>query len=117
METPVSPSTITIDDFAKLEIRVGLVTGATAVPDSKKLIQLTVDFGTEIGVRTILTGMLVFFPDPSVIAGKKYLFLTNLAPRVMAGIESQGMFMAADGSDGPILIPAPDALPLGARLH
>ncbi len=108
---------ITIDDFIKIDVRVGLVTEAVPVPDSKKLIRLTVDLGQDYGVVTILTGMLAFFPDPSVLAGKKYLFLANLAPRKMAGIESQGMFLAADGTPTPHLIHMPDDTPLGAYVH
>ncbi len=108
---------ITIDDFVKIDIRVGLVKEAAAVPDSKKLIKLLVDLGTDYGEVTILTGMLPYFPDPSVLAGKKYLFLANLAPRKMAGIESQGMFLAADGTDKPAVIQMSDDTPLGAFVH
>lgn len=107
---------ITIDDFAKLDIRVGLVVEAVAVPDSKKLIKLSADLGPDYGVVTILTGMLPYFPDPSVIAGKKYLFLSNLAPRKMASIESQGMFLAAEATP-PFPIQMPDDTPLGAFVH
>lgn len=111
-------TTITIDDFAKCEIRVGLITAAVAVPNSKKLIQLSVDLGSALGTRTILTGLLGYFPDPTVFTGKKYLFLVNLAPRAMAGIESQGMFLAVDdGVVKPILTQMPDDTPLGARMH
>ncbi len=118
METSSLPQTITIDDFAKCEIRVGLVTAAVAVPNSKKLIQLSVDLGSALGTRTILTGLLGYFPDPTVLAGKKYLFLVNLAPRAMAGIESQGMFLAVDdGTVKPIPTQMPDDTPLGARMH
>ncbi|MEI6326602.1 MAG: methionine--tRNA ligase subunit beta [Candidatus Roizmanbacteria bacterium] len=118
MEIIQTSQTITIDDFAKCDVRVGLITAAIPVPNSKKLIQLTVDLGTDIGVRTILTGLLTFFPDPSVLAGKKYLFLVNLAPRMMAGIESQGMFLAVDcNGSSPITTQLPDDTPLGARMR
>ena len=60
-------SNITIDDFVKLDIRVGLVVEAKPVPNSKKLIQLSVDLGADYGVVSILTGMLMYFPDPSVL--------------------------------------------------
>ena len=98
-------------------MRVGLVTEAKAVPNSKKLIQLTVDLGSEIGTRTILTGLLGYFPDPMVFVNKKYLFLVNLAPRAMAGIESQGMFLAVDDPIRPIPTQMPDDTPVGARLR
>jgi methionyl-tRNA synthetase len=113
----VLPSTIVIDDFAKCDIRIGLITEAKPVPDSKKLIQLTVDFGTEIGMRTILTGLLAYYPDTNIFQGKKFLFLVNLAPRKMAGIESQGMFLAPDGAERPTLIEVPSDAIIGARLH
>ncbi len=110
-------SVIVIDDFAKCDMRIGLVTEAKPVPESKKLIQLSVDFGTEIGTRTILTGLLGYYPDTTVFNGKKFLFLVNLAPRKMAGIESQGMFLAPDGAEKPTLIELPVDAVVGARLH
>lgn len=108
---------ITIDDFIKVDIRVGLVVEATPVPDSKKLIKLIVNLGEDYGMVTILTGLLSYFPDLTVFAGKKYLFLANLAPRKMAGIDSQGMFLAADGANKPTVIQMPDDTPLGAFVH
>ena len=110
-------SNITIDDFVKLDIRVGLVVEAKPVPNSKKLIQLSVDLGADYGVVSILTGMLTYFPDPSVLANKKYLFLTNLESRMMAGLPSQGMFLAVDGADKPIPLPVPDETPIGAYVR
>lgn len=112
----LTPS-INIDDFAKCDIRVGLVTQAKPVPDSKKLIQLSVDFGTEIGPRTILTGLLGYYPDTSIFQGKKFFFLVNLAPRKMAGIESQGMFLAPEGAEKPTLASLPDDAVVGSRLR
>jgi len=108
---------ITIDEFVKVDIRVGLVTKAQAVPDSKKLIQLTVDMGEDYGIVTILTGLLQYYPDPTVLTGKKYLILANLAPRTMANIPSQGMFMAIDSADKPMPVVVPDDTPLGTLLH
>lgn len=110
-------SMILIDDFAKCDIRVGLVTDAKPVPESKKLIQLSVDFGTEIGLRTILTGLLTYYPDTSTFQGKKFYFLVNLAPRKMAGIESQGMFLAPEGAEKPVLVPLPDDAVVGSRVR
>ena len=85
--------------------------------NQKKLIQLSVDFGAEIGTRTILTGLLSYYPNTSIFQGKKFLFLVNLAPRKMAGIESQGMFLAPDGAEKPALIELPADAVVGARLH
>jgi len=108
---------IVIDDFMKIDIRVGLVVEATPVPDSKKLIKLVVNLGEDYGIVTILTGLLAHFPEPTVFSGKKYLFLANLASRKMAGIDSQGMFLAADGADKPNVIEMPEDTPIGAFVH
>ena len=91
--------TITFDDFLKLDIRVGQIVSAEPVPKSKKLLKLQVDFGTEIGTRTILAG--IAGPDPlgrsdSLNLEKpKVLAVVNLAPRMMMGIESHGMLLAS----------------------
>lgn len=109
--------TISIDDFAKVDIRVGLVTEAVPAPNSKKLIHLTVDMGADYGVVTILTGLLPHFSDPSVFVGNKYLFLANLAPRPMAGIESNGMFLVMGGTEIPRPSVVLDDTPLGLFIH
>jgi methionine--tRNA ligase beta chain len=97
---------ITIDEFSKVEIRVGLVTGAINVEKSDKLIKLTVDFG-ELGMRTIFTGVRPFGYTPADIANKQFLFIFNLQPRRMMNEESQGMILAVDGPGGkPIFVTA-----------
>jgi methionine--tRNA ligase beta chain len=117
LKTILQKPNITIDDFAKLDIRVGLVVEAKPVPNSKKLIQLSVDLGADYGVVSILTGMLMYFPDPSVLQGKKYLILANMDPRPMAGLESRGMFLAVDDGTKPILLSVPDETPIGAHVR
>ena len=107
---------ITFDDFMKLDIRIGEVTSAQNVETSTKLIQLSVNFGEEIGTRTILAGMQKWY-TPEDFIHKKFLFLVNLAPRKMAGSESQGMLMAADNDDKPILIEAPNDIPNGSMIR
>ncbi len=98
--------TITFDEFLKLDIRVGQITHAEPVPKSKKLLKLQVDFGTEIGVRTILAGIAGPPLSPEGRADSlnlekpKILAVINLAPRMMMGIESHGMLLAShDDSD------------------
>lgn len=113
----MNKQTIAIDDFAKLDIRVGFIIEAKQVPNSRKLIQLSVDLGPDYGVVSILTGMLAYFPDPSVLANKKYLFLANLEPRMMAGLPSQGMFLAIDGTERPLPLPVHDEVPIGALVR
>ncbi|MCA9604549.1 MAG: methionine--tRNA ligase, partial [Myxococcales bacterium] len=90
--TPVR-ETITYDDFAKLDFRVGLVKSAERVKKSKKLIQCQVDLGFE--TRQILAGVAEHFA-PEDLVGKRVIVVTNLAPRKMVGLESQGMLLMAE---------------------
>lgn len=103
---------ISIDDFAKLELRVGLVKAAERKEGSDKLIRLTVDFGEE-GTRTIFTGLYPLF-EPEEFVHNKYIFVFNLQPRKMMGEESQGMILAAEGKENsrPVpLIPSSETEP------
>lgn len=93
----------TFPDFDKLDIRVGEVKGARQLSNSKKLLELSVDFGEEYGTVTILTGMALFY-SPTEYVGKKYLFIANLEPKPMAGSVSNGMIMSGDENSKPILI-------------
>ncbi len=86
--------TCSFEDFEKLDIRVGLIKDCQRVPKSKKLLQFTIDDGTGTD-RTILSGIAAFYEDPSVLVGKRILFVANFAPRKMMGIESQGMILSA----------------------
>ena len=86
--------TVSFDDFEKLGIRVGLIKNCQRVPKSKKLLQFTIDDGSGTD-RTILSGIAAFYEDPSVLVGKRILFVANFEPRKMMGIESQGMILSA----------------------
>jgi len=86
--------TCSFEDFEKLDIRVGLIKDCQRVPKSKKLLQFTIDDGSGTD-RTILSGIAAFYEDPSVLVGKRILFVANFAPRKMMGIESQGMILSA----------------------
>ena len=86
--------TCSFEDFEKLDIRVGLIKDSQRVPKSKKLLQFTIDDGSGTD-RTILSGIAAFYEDPSVLVGKRILFVANFAPRKMMGIESQGMILSA----------------------
>ncbi len=90
---------ISIDDFKKSEIRIGRITSAEKVADADKLLKLSVDFG-EDKERQIISGIALYFPDPSVLVGIKCPFVINLEPRVIRGLESQGMIMAATNDEG-----------------
>src|SRR6476659_4725418 len=89
---------ITIDDFAKLDLRVGEVVECVEKEGSDKLLRLTVDFGEE-GTRNILSGIKQWF-KPSDLKDKQFVFVFNLAPRRMMGEDSEGMILAADGKNG-----------------
>jgi tRNA-binding protein len=94
---------VTIDDLEKLDIRIGTIESVDEVPDSKKLMRLTVDFGDH--ERTILAGIKQEREDPREIRGLQALFVVNLAPRKMAGVVSQGMLFDVGYADGvtPVL--------------
>lgn len=105
---------ITIDEFAKVEIRVGKVVEAEDVAESNKLISLTVDVGEE-QPRTIFTGVRGFGYSAADFNGKQFLFVTNLEPKKIMEEESQGMILAV-GDDKPLFVSAED-LPLGAKVR
>lgn len=92
---------INIEDFLQVEIKVGTVLEAEEVEGSDKLIKQIVDFGDE--KRQILSGIKKWY-KPSQLIGKQFAYVTNLEPRMMMGLESQGMILAVDGKNGK---PAP----------
>ena len=100
--------TITYDDFAKLDLRVGTVTEAERVPKSKKLIRCQVDLGFE--TRQVLAGVAEQIA-PEALVGKRVLVVANLAPRKMVGLESQGMLLMAEDRDGKLHPATADAEP------
>ena len=89
---------ISIDDFKKVEIRVGEIVSAEKIEGSEKLLKLRVNFGSE--ERQVLSGIAAFYPDPNALVGKRAPFVTNLAPRMMMGLESQAMILATGGEEG-----------------
>lgn len=97
--------TIQFDDFVKMDMRVGEILTAEAVPKSNKLLKFTVDTG--IDTRTIVSGIAKFF-SPEEMIGKKVTVLVNLAPRKIMGIESQGMILFAENEDGTLKALNPD---------
>lgn len=105
---------ISLEDFAKVELKVGNVLDAAAVSGSEKLIQLTVDAG-EAAPRTILTGMKTWY-KPEFFKGKQVVFVANLEPRIMMGITSQGMIVAC-GDEYPILLKPSRKVPAGSKIR
>lgn len=88
--------TITYEDFSKLDLRVGQITKCEKKEDADKLLRLTVDFGEEIGTRTILSAIAPWY-TPEELQEKSFVFIVNLEPRSIRGEESQGMILAAEG--------------------
>ena len=96
---------ITFDDFMKVQLRVGEIIACEAVPKSSKLLKETVKFGNE--TRTIVSGIAKHY-SPEEMVGKKVVFVTNLAPRKICGIMSEGMIMAAEDEKGNFSLIAPE---------
>jgi methionyl-tRNA synthetase len=95
---------IVYEDFAKLDIRVGTIIAAEKVAKTKKLLKLTIDTG--IDKRTVVSGIAEYF-EPEKIIGQQVSILVNLAPKILKGIESQGMILMAENSDGALVFVAP----------
>lgn len=105
MEQLELPTEITFDDFTKLDIKVGTITSAEKVEKADKLLKLIVDIGTE--QRTVVSGIAQSYNADEVI-GQQVSLLTNLAPRKIRGILSQGMILMAENEDGKLAFIAPD---------
>ena len=113
---PAAAEKIGIEDFAKVEMRVGQIKTAERIVGADKLLKLTVDIGTEI--RQICAGIAQFY-EPEKLIGRKVAVVVNLAPRKLRGVESDGMIVAASvGPEGrPVLAGFPDEdVEIGARL-
>lgn len=110
-----TPAKIGIEDFAKVEMRVGLIKSAERVPKADKLLMLMVDIGDE--VRQIVAGLATVY-EPEKLVGRKVVVVVNLQPRKLRGVESNGMIVAASaGPDGaPVLAGFLEDVPVGARL-
>lgn len=114
---------ITYDDFKKVEVKAGKILSAEKIPDTDKLLKLSVDFGEmaetpdEMGnksvlkpaLRQIVSGIAAYFPDPAVLVGKTCMFVTNLEPRMIKGHQSNGMLFAVSDSKGNFSLLEPDA--------
>lgn len=133
---------ITYDDFAKVEVRAGKILSAEKVPETDKLLRLSVDFGFVAvpaapvvapavegapvvpapepvrDIRQIVSGIALYFPDPATLVGRKCMFVTNLEPRKIKGLESNGMLFAVSTPDGKFSLLEPNAeIPEGTRAY
>jgi methionyl-tRNA synthetase len=89
---------INYDDFKKVEIKIGQILAVEKIENSEKLLKLSVDFA-EGAPRQIVSGISKYFPDLSILVGKKCAFVTNLEPRSLMGLESNGMVLAVGGGE------------------
>ena len=105
-EIEFQKETVSFEDFSKLDLRVGTIIEAKKMPKAKKLLVLQVDTGVD--VRTIVSGVADSFTAEEVI-GKRVTVLINLAPRVLRGVESQGMILMTETADGRLVFVNPDA--------
>lgn len=106
---------ISYDDFKKVEIKVGKILSAEKIEKSEKLLKLSVDFA-EVSPRQIVSGIAKHFPDASALVGKKVAFVTNLEPKPLMGLESNGMILAVGGGDEPFaLFEVPAEISPGAK--
>lgn len=103
---------ISLEDFQKIEIKIGTIVEAKKVPETDKLVSLRVDVGNEL--RQVVAGIAQAYPDPEKLVGKQLPLLTNLEPRHLRGLDSQGMILAVS-FDGDVALLHPDKpVPPGA---
>jgi methionine--tRNA ligase beta chain len=102
-----------IDEFRKMDLRVGKVLSAERVEGSEKLLKLSVDVGEP---RQILSGIAKQYA-PEDLVGRSIVIIANLDPRTMMGMESQGMILAAQGENGePVVLTVGSEVPPGAKI-
>ncbi|OGG57921.1 hypothetical protein A2853_03260 [Candidatus Kaiserbacteria bacterium RIFCSPHIGHO2_01_FULL_55_17] len=107
---------VSYDDFAKLDIRIGKVVAAEMVLNTDKLIKCTVDFGEELGQRIIVSG-IAQWKKPEELVGKQLPYIVNLEPRMLRGVASEGMLLAASDEHGVALLCPERELPPGTKLR
>lgn len=106
---------INIDDFLKLDIRIGTITSAEKIPEGDKLLKLQVDLGDES--RQIMAGIAESYPNPEELVGKQIPVIVNLEPRMLRGYESQGMIIATGDETETALLHPSKPVPNGSKLR
>ncbi len=106
---------ISYEEFKKVEMKVGKIISVEIVENADKLYKFMVNVGEE-NPRQILSAIREYYSDPEFFVGKKLVFVTNLAPRMIRGLESQGMVVAVDGNeDQPIFLVPEEDVPNGSK--
>jgi len=108
---------ITIDDFSKIEVSIGTVRLAERVPETDKLFRLMVDFNEESGPRQIVSGIAAYVSDPESLVGRQLAFVTNLEPRMIRGLESNGMLFAVGSAESFAFLTPDREVPPGTSAH
>jgi tRNA-binding protein len=109
---------ITIDDFARVDMRVGRIVAAEPFPEARKpSYRLRIDFGPAMGERVSSAQLTVTYPDPATLVGRQVVAVVNFLPRRIAGFASEVLVLGAMGSDGEVWLLEPEpAAPLGSRI-
>ena len=108
---------ISIDEFSKIEVKVGTVISTERVPETDKLLRLVVDFAEESGPRQIVSGINAYVNEPEDLVGRQLAFVTNLEPRTIKGLESNGMLFAVGNADTFAFLTPDRHVPPGTAAH
>lgn len=103
---------LSFEEFQKIDLRVARILSAEKIEESDKLLKLQIDLGEE--KRQIVAGIAQFY-EPEKLVGREIVVVVNLESRILRGIESQGMLLAADGND-PVLLSLDKEVPPGAKI-
>ncbi len=110
-------SRISIEEFSKIEVKVGTVRFAERVPETDKLLRLLIDFNEEAGPRQIVSGIAAYVSEPESLVGRQLAFVTNLEPRTIRGLESNGMLFAVGAGDTFAFLTPDREVPPGTSAH
>ncbi len=107
---------INFQDFQKIELRIGTILAAEPIVGSEKLLKLSVDFG-EVAPRQVISSIAKTY-KPTSLVGRQFLFVTNLEPRMIMGLESQAMILATENAKGRLVLVKPSKkIAPGSSLH
>ena len=112
-----SEQRISIEDFNKIEVKIGTVRLAERVPETDKLLRLMVDFNEETGQRQIISGIAAYVPEPELLVGRQLAFVTNLEPRMLRGLKSNGMLFAVGAGETFAFLTPDREVPPGTSAH
>jgi methionine--tRNA ligase beta chain len=114
---PQGKPKISIDEFLKIEVKIGTVRTAERVPETEKLLRLTVDFGEAAGPRQVVSGINAYVNEPEDLINRQLAFVTNLEPRTIKGLESNGMLFAVGEGDTFAFVTPDRVVPPGTAAH